>query len=87
MEKCGIIDQLREPKLLDMSLFDWILSLFGAILIGRFIGVRGTVWFAWLIFWIALGVGIHYLMGVPTTMGYYLGLNDKPKKKQCKNIT
>jgi len=84
-EKCGIIDKLRNPKLFDMSIFDWVTSLLGAWIIGRFIfNLTGAIaWIAYILFWIALGVFIHWLIDVPTMIGYYLGISEKPKRKQC----
>ena len=84
-EQCGIIDALRKPKILDMSIFDWVTSLLGAWIIGQFIlrlsGI--VVWIVYIILWIMLGVFIHWLVGVDTMFGYYLGISKKPQRKQC----
>jgi uncharacterized membrane protein YcaP (DUF421 family) len=84
-ESCGIIDKLRKPKIVNMSIFDWVTSLLGAWIIGRFIfNLTGAVvWITFILFWIALGVFIHWLVGVPTMFGYYLGISKKPQRKQC----
>jgi hypothetical protein len=76
---------MRKPKILDMSIFDWVTSLLGAWLIGRFLfRLRGVLaWVAFLLFWVALGVAIHWMFGVPTMLGYYLGVSVKPKRKEC----
>jgi len=83
--ECGMIDKLRNPKILDMSIFDWVASLFGAWLIGYFlIGLRNAgMWVLFFLLWVALGVLIHWMLDVPTMLGYYLGISRKPKRKQC----
>lgn len=80
-----MIDKLRNPKILDMSIFDWVASLFGAWLIGYFlIGLRNAgMWVLFFLLWVALGVLIHWMLDVPTMLGYYLGISRKPKRKQC----
>lgn len=84
-QACDMIDRLRSPKILDMSIFDWVTSLFGAWLIGYFIiGIRSLgAWVLFFVLWVALGVLIHWMLGVPTMLGYYLGISGKPKRKQC----
>jgi hypothetical protein len=68
-----------------MSIFDWTASLLAAALIGGFINLETL--FDWLLFiigWIAFGVLIHYSFGVPTMLGFYVGLNPKPEReKHC----
>jgi len=83
--ECTWIDKVRGPKILDMSIFDWIASLLGAILLGHAFSLDGPVdWLLFIIAWIAFGVLIHYSFGVPTMLGYYVGLNPKPeRKKHC----
>ena len=84
MEKCTTIQRLRKPKIADMSIFDWVASLLGAFAIGRAFGIKSL--FTWLIFiilWIALGVAAHWAFNVPTMFGYYLGINEKPVRKEC----
>lgn len=81
MGSCTLIDTLRGPKILDMSIFDWIASMFGAWIVGKAIHVR--YWILWLVGWIVFGVFVHWSMGIPTMFGYYLGLNEKPVRKTC----
>lgn len=87
-DSCGIVDRLRGPKVFDMSIFDWIGSMFLALLIG-YIVLGNTyrksayAWIGWIVVWIMLGVFVHFVVGVPTMFGYYLGLNPKPQRKQC----
>ena len=85
--KCGTIDLLRKPKVLDMSIFDWVTSLLGAWIVGVYvIGLKGAgalVWCVYLLFWVMLGVLAHCVFGVPTMLGYYIGVSTKPVRKAC----
>jgi hypothetical protein len=81
MEKCSTIQRLRKPKLLDMSIFDWVTSLLGAFLIGKLFGVSN--WLLFIFGWIAFGIFAHLIFGINTMFGYYLGINEKPVRKDC----
>lgn len=85
MMNCSLIDRLRIPKIFDMSVFDWVASLLGAIIIGYYFFKIKTITtlIPWLIFWTFLGVIIHKIFGIPTMLGYYLGLSTKPIRKSC----
>lgn len=85
INNCSFIDKLRGPKIFNMSIFDWITSLFGAFLIGYYIFKIKTAiqWIIYIIVWIFIGVAIHWYYGIDTMFGYYLGINQKPKRKQC----
>ena len=85
MEKCTTIQRLRKPKIADMSIFDWVTSLLAALLIGRAFGIKSFLeWVMFIILWIAFGVAAHLAFKVPTMLGYYLGINEKPVRKECK---
>lgn len=83
--ECTTLDRLRGPKILDMSIFDWVTSLAFAGLVGWLIGFEGLVqWLLFVIVWVIFGVATHYAFGVNTMFGYYLGLNKKPlRNKHC----
>ena len=85
METCSVLDRLRKPKLWDMSIFDWVTSILGAILIGYFfLGLRTlTAYIIWIIIWTIIGIIIHYILGINTMLGYYLGINPMPERKKC----
>jgi hypothetical protein len=85
MTECTFIDRLRGPKILDMSIFDWIASLAAAGLVGYLLKFDSVVkWIIFIIGWIAFGTLVHYYFGVSTMLGFYLGLNPKPlRKKKC----
>jgi hypothetical protein len=86
---CTVIEILRSPKILDMSLFDLAASYIAAILFGIYvlhIPHDLLYWVVWLTAWTAFGVGVHWVLGVPTMMGYYLGVNARPIRKECKSM-
>jgi hypothetical protein len=70
--------QLRKPKILDMSIFDWATSLLGAFWLSYVLDIKWSMMFAFLLFWIAFGVAVHAYFNIPTMFGYYLGINEKP---------
>ena len=70
--------QLRKPKILDMSIFDWVTSLLGAFWLSYVFDIPWSMMFAFLLFWIAFGVAVHAYFKIPTMFGYYLGMNEKP---------
>jgi len=76
----GLIETLRGPKIFDMSIFDWAMSLLAAYLVGLWFKVKN--WPLFLIGWVGLGVAVHWAFGVPTMLGYYLGINDKPVRQE-----
>lgn len=85
MSECSILDKLRGPKILNMSIFDWATSLLGAWLIGYYLLKLKSIfnYLVWFILWTLFGVFIHLVFRVDTMLGYYLGLNPKPKRKLC----
>jgi len=83
--RCTPIELLRKPKLLGMSIFDWVVSLLFAILVGYFILKLKSIfsYIVWFILWTLFGIIVHRIFNVNTMLGYYLGLNPKPVRKQC----
>jgi len=77
------MDALRKPKILDMSIFDWITALLGGYLLSiyffKFLDTLSIVLFE--IIFIIFGIIVHKLFGIDTMLGYYLGINDKPIRK------
>ena len=84
-KNCETIDTLRKPKILDMSIFDWITALIGgyilAVYIFRFTETNDIVIFE--VIFIFFGIFVHAFFGVNTMLGYYLGLNEKPIREEC----
>ena len=82
---CGIIDTLRKPKILDMSIFDWVSALLAGYLIAVYI-FKLTDTYKIILFLaviILIGIITHKLFGVNTMLGYYIGLNEKPIRTEC----
>jgi hypothetical protein len=73
------INTLRGPKILNMSIFDWVVSIAGAFLLGKLLGVKQ--WALFLVAWVLFGIWVHWVFGVKTMLGYYVGLNEKPERK------
>ncbi len=84
MSSCSVLQKLREPKILDMSIFDWATSLGAAVVVGLWMHLKGSVrWIGFLVAWTLAGVAIHWVLGVDTMLGYYLELNKRPVRKAC----
>lgn len=86
--ECSLIEKLRSPKILDMSVFDWTTSIMGAVIIGKWVLKlkHARDWLAFILAWITFGVVAHLVFGVDTMFGYYIGLNKKPvrdPKRKC----
>lgn len=75
------LQTLRIPKFLGMSIFDWVVSLTIAALIGHFLlrlPPSWPLWVTWFIVWTLFGILVHKWFGIHTMLGYYLGLNPMP---------
>jgi uncharacterized RDD family membrane protein YckC len=87
MSDCTLIDRLRKPKIFEMSIFDWITSFIGAYYIGIwFFGMKNETpnkWVCFLFIWTLFGIFVHKLLNIDTQLGYYLGINKKPIRKDC----
>jgi hypothetical protein len=85
IKECTWVDYVRKPKIFGMPLFDWIASLLVAVLFGVYVfHIQGYVmWVVFIIAWTGVGVLVHYMFGVDTMLGYYLGLNPVPKRNMC----
>jgi len=82
MTKCSFIEIIRGPKILDMSIFDWVVSIAIAVLVGRWIGIKTGVEIGlFAVIWVLFGVLTHAAFGINTMLGYYLGVCDKPIRK------
>jgi len=82
--ECTFIDKIRGPKVLNMSIFDWIVSIIIGTFFGLWIGIKTPIkWLIFICIWILLGVLVHYIFGIKTMLGFYLGLNEKPLRRVC----
>jgi hypothetical protein len=74
------MDTLRKPKILNMSIFDWVTALLCGYLICKYLfdinETKHIVLFE--IGFIIFGIIIHKIFGINTMLGYYLGINEKP---------
>ena len=80
-----IIAQLRQPKIFDMAIFDWVATLVVAYIIAVLVHERLAVKpdktrFIILtsVLAIILGIFVHIVMGIPTGLNYHLGLSQRP---------
>ena len=84
MEACTPLQLLRKPKILNMSIFDWVTSLLAAALVGMYFKLHTVPqWIFFLVGWILFGVAAHAAFGVNTMFGYYLGINPPPRREEC----
>ena len=71
----GIIENLRKYRILGIAIFDLVLSfvlmgiIFAIISLPIWIGISSAI---------PIGILVHYIFGIDTTLNYYLGINDKP---------
>jgi hypothetical protein len=77
------MDTLRKPKILDMSIFDWVTTLLGGYLICKYLlNINETEHIILFEFgFIIFGIIVHKIFGINTMLGYYLGINEKPLRK------
>jgi len=76
------MDQLRKPKIFDMSIFDWFTTLLGGFLLAYYVlGCKDIISIVGVEIGIILfGIIVHKLFGIDTMLGYYLGINKKPSR-------
>lgn len=75
----GLIDVLREPKVLDIAVFDVACTLGVAYVTRDYMFPESRLWEIFLGA-IALGIVTHVLVGVPTMLNHYLGLSRRPAR-------
>ena len=70
------LQKLREPKFMDMAIFDWAVTIGAAVVIGSLMrsGCMAVIMFLILIL---VGVLTHHALGIPTMFNAYLGIADK----------
>jgi hypothetical protein len=74
------LNWLRGPKLNGISAFDMIATVIGAFILSNtvhFLNQFGTYTLTLIIFimLILFAIGLHYVMGVPTMLNHYIGIN------------
>ncbi len=89
MQHCSLIDDLRKPKIFNMPIFDWIITLiptyFLTCYLHRYFKQYNFYWFLFFvtILVIIVGIIVHKLLDINTMLGYYLGVNGYPKRIKC----
>lgn len=78
-----VINILRTPKIFNIAIFDCLATILFGLIIGKYIlNIKNTfIMIIWIIALFIFGIIIHYLFGIKTMLGYYLGINDKPDRK------
>lgn len=78
----GLIETLRGPRIAGMAIFDWVMSLLLAWVIGRYALhlSGGLAWSLWIVDWVLLGLVVHRMLGINTMFGYYMGMNARPRE-------
>jgi hypothetical protein len=79
----SLIEKLRKPKIFDMALFDWVMTILLTLYISYKINNNkydNVIFIKSLIIMIIFAVSIHYIFDIDTKFNYYLGLNDNPKR-------
>jgi len=79
----NIIEKLRKPKILDMALFDWIISILVTLYISYKINNNkydNIIFIKSLFIMIILAITIHYIFNIDTKLNYYLGISNNPKR-------
>lgn len=71
-----LIGKLRGPKLMDMAIFDFVMTYVAAYFIQKKFMKKWSVNKLFILF-ILIGIFIHYKFEIPTMLGYYLGLNTR----------
>lgn len=69
--------EIRQYRIFNMAIFDWVATLIGAYLLNLFLFHKFEYWKVAL-GTIILGIIVHKILGVRTMFNYYLGLGEKP---------
>ena len=72
-----IIDTLREPKIFNFIIFDWIATFLSAMLIEKIFKV--DKWITFIILLI-ISIPLHIYFKTPTMTNYYLGVDQYPSR-------
>ncbi len=80
-----LITTLRQYKIFDMAIFDWLATLICAYLFAIFVHNKNNIKIdktkyiiLTTIFFIILSIYIHVTFNIDTMFGYYLGLSNLP---------
>jgi cadmium resistance protein CadD (predicted permease) len=70
----SLLKTLREPKILDMAVFDWVATFIAALIFTKYVVPKWNVIIVFILF-VILGIFVHVQTGTPTMFNYYLGQN------------
>ena len=76
----SLITTLRKPRIFKIALFDVITSILGLFMIFKFIFKIKHSFLIAILLTFPIGILVHYVFKIPTTLNYYLGLSKKPKQ-------
>ena len=79
----SFIEKLRKPKIYDMALFDWIMTILFALYASyKYNNDRydNIIFIKSIFIMIILSVSTHYIFKIDTKFNYYLGLSNNPKR-------
>jgi hypothetical protein len=75
----NILNILRGPKIVGVALFDLSSTALGAYILSNFLTYLGvfktSTTLILFILLVILAIGTHYVLGIPTMLNYYLGIN------------
>jgi hypothetical protein len=71
----GLIEELRQYRVAKMAVFDWVMTVLGAIIIAGIFKWNALIV---LIVLLIVSIPIHMLANVKTYTNYYLGLDEEP---------
>jgi len=72
-------------KVLDLTLWDWLLAFAGSGLVGYALKIKGAqAWGIFLLAWILIGIFAYKVFGIQQP-GYYLGLQSGSKYPDIKH--
>jgi hypothetical protein len=72
----SLIKELRKPRIKGIAIFDLLTSFIGMALIFSYMGWDWRVGAALAV---PIGIATHYVLGIDTTLNYYLGISKLPQ--------
>jgi hypothetical protein len=71
----SLIEDLRQYRIAKMAIFDWVMTVVGALIIAGIFKLNALIV---LIILLVASIPIHMAAGIKTNTNYYLGLDDEP---------
>ena len=79
----SLIEKLIKPKIYDMALFDWIMTILFALYVSYKYNndkYDNVIFIKSIFIMIILAITAHYIFNIDTKFNYYLGLSNNPKR-------